>query len=343
MIIRSRAPVRIAFGGGGTDMSPYTEQKGGVVLSSTINKYVYVTLMPKDDPEIKIISADYKKSVVFSGINELHYDGDLDLIKAVIKRMQPDYGFELFLRSDIPPNTGLGSSGAVTVALIGAFNQLRKNKLNKHEIAELAYQIEDEELKNKGGRQDQYAASFGGLNWYEFKGFDFVRVNKIEITEDYLLELEKHLVLAFVSSRGESGNVQKILQEQQKLYSNEDKIKQLDRLKELALFSKEALEQGRLDDFGIILNQSWEEKKKLNPAMSTLKIDGAYSTAIQAGALGGRVTGAGGGGCMVFYCKSNKEQIVARELQKLGIHVIDFSFETGGLKTWTIKKEFREV
>src|SRR3989344_1628202 len=228
MLIRSRAPVRLSFAGGATDLSPYTEQKGGCVLSTTINKYVYGTLVPRYDENVRLMSADYKKTLVFYDVNEVKYDGDLDLMKAIAKLMKPKHGFELFLRSDMPPNTGVGSSGSVGVALVGLFNHLNSKKLNKYEIAEMAYKAEVEELKNVTGRQDAYAAAFGGFNFIEFKGNDFVRVIQLKISENTLLELQKHLVLAYIGSRGDSGQVQKMLVEQKDTYSEEEKIRTLD-------------------------------------------------------------------------------------------------------------------
>jgi D-glycero-alpha-D-manno-heptose-7-phosphate kinase len=230
------------------------------------------------------------------------------------------------------------------VALIGLFNHLRKeDKLNKHEIAELAHEIANKELGNKGGRQDEYAAAFGGINFIEFKGNDFVRVNPVKIKNDYLLELEKHLVLAFVGARGESGKIQELLAKQQQSYTKEEKMATLDKLKEFAKKMHFSLTEGKLDEFGKMIGESWKQKMQLNPNMTNEKIDHLYNTAIANGALGGRITGAGGGGCMIFYCKSNTEQIVAKKLEEAGARVIDFSFDKGGLQTWQVSKDDREA
>ncbi|MBI3032850.1 GHMP kinase [Candidatus Woesearchaeota archaeon] len=343
-IIRSRAPVRLSFGGGGTDLSPYTEEKGGAVISTTINKYVYGTLIPKQDKSIKIISTDYKKTYTFADINNIEYNGDLDLIKAVIKLMKPDFGFELFLRSDVPPNTGLGSSGSVAVAMIGLFNHLRtKDKLNSYEIAELAFKVENEEIKNKGGRQDQYAAAFGGFNFIEFKGNNFVRVSPVKIPHHSLLELEKHIVLAFVGKRLASGGMQELLMKEQQSHLKEEKQRHLDAIKQAAYDMYHALMSGKLDEFGRLLAKGWEEKKLLTPQATNSHIDELYDVGIKHGALGAKITGAGSGGCMMFYCKSNTEQIVANKLEEAGAKVVDFSFETSGLQTWELNREDREI
>ncbi len=342
MIIRSRAPVRLSFAGGGTDLSPFTENSGGCVLSTTINKYVYGTLIPRYDENISLMSADYKKSAVFYDLNGIEFTGDLDLMKAVIRLMKPNHGFELFLRGDIPPNTGVGGSGAVGVALVGLFNHLKEKKMNKYEIAETAYKAEIEELKHITGRQDAYAASFGGFNFIEFKGNDFVRVNPVRIKEDYLLELEKHLILAYIGTRGESGKVQKLLVEQKEGYKEEEKIRVLESKKELVHEMKMVLERGDVEGFGELLEKEWEWKKKLHPEMTNTRVDEIRDLALKNGAISGKTTGAGIGGHMLFYCKPNKEHIVVEALEKAGIRVVDFSFDNTGLKTWEINKEWKK-
>lgn len=338
IVIRSRAPLRIAFGGGGTDLAPYTEEKGGCVLNATINKYVYGTLQLRDDKKIKVISADYKKSSLYNDIEKLREDEDVDLIKAVIKRMDVNYGFELFVRSDVPPNTGLGSSASVAVAAIGLFNYFHKsNYLSCHEIAELAFRVEDENLGNIGGRQDQYAASYGGFNFFEFKGEDFVKINPLNLPEAILYELEKNLLLVYIGKREESGKIQKLLKRQQRSYREKEKRKYLDLMKKLAYQSYYALLQGKLSQFGKLLGSAWEAKKKLNPAVTNKYIDNLYNIALEKGALGGRVTGAGGGGHLIIYCRPNTEQEISRALRKAGAEIIDFSFEDKGLRVWEVK------
>jgi len=345
LIIRSRAPVRIAFGGGGTDLAPFCNDFGGCIISSTINKYIYVTLVPRDDNNVNIISVDYKRSLSFQNISEIKINGDIDLIKAVILRMKPGYGFDLLLRSDIPPNTGLGSSGSVAVAAIGAFNHLRKeDRLDNYDIAELAYKIESEDLNNAGGRQDQYAATFGGINFIQFNGDGLVKVIPVKIDKDYIYELEKHLVLAYVGARGASGEIQSILVDQQIKNTSEelsDKTKILLELKEICNDMYNALARGHLDYFGKLLDKSWEIKKSLSNKISNHSIDNIYMQVKESGAIGGKITGAGGGGCMVFFSKSNKEHLIVETLTKLGSQVIDFSFEMNGLVTWELEKKNR--
>lgn len=336
VVVRSRAPVRIAFGGGGTDLEPYISQIGGVVLNATINKYVYGTLELRNDRRVKIVAADYKKSSLYDDIKDLRRDSNIDLIKAVVKRMGVDYGFELFVRSDIPPNTGLGSSGAVAVAVIGLFNHFRKaDKLSRYEVAELAYQVEMEDLKNVTGRQDQYAAVFGGVNLFEFLGGDFVKVSAVNLSVGVKNELEKNLLLVYLGRRKESGDLQK--EWLRKSGAKGKSAAELDEIKRLAYESHQALMRFDLDNFGYLLGEAWELKKTINPEVSTPFVAKVYEEALRLGALGGRVAGSGGGGHMILYCRSNTEQEVARAVRKLGAEVVDFSFEDGGLQTWEVE------
>jgi D-glycero-alpha-D-manno-heptose-7-phosphate kinase len=339
MIIRSRAPVRISFGGGGTDLSPYCDKYGGLVLNTTINKYVYVTLIPnKESKKIEIISIDYRKTSEFNDINSMETDKDFELIQAVIRAMSPSCGFKLILRSDIPPNTGLGSSSSVAVALIGAFNQLLgSDGLHRHEIAELAYKVETEYLNNISGRQDQYASVYGGLNYIEFNKDDFVKVDTLKLDNSIFYELEKRIVLGFIEQRGTSGDIQKLLFSQTNLIDKN--IKVLNKTKDLCKQMYKALLEKRIRDFGLLLNESWEVKKALSDKISNSRIDRIYEIGLKAGALGGKLNGAGAGGCITFICDSDKEYAVEQALIEEGVKLIPFSFENLGLVTWTFNKE----
>jgi len=338
MIIRSRAPVRISFGGGGTDLSPYCDNYGGLALNTTINKYVYVTLIPNETNKMKLVSIDYRKTSEFNSINDIKFGDDFDLVKAVIKLMKPDYGFDLIIRSDIPPNTGLGSSGSVSVALIGAFNHLRtEDKLKVYQIAELAYKVESEILCNVSGRQDQYAAAYGGFNYIEFNKDDFVRVNKIEVDRSVKYELEKHLVLGFLGSRGKSGDIQKMLVDQ-KSSVREENTKILHDIKELCNKMYTSILNKDLDLFGDLLDRSWNNKRKLSDLISNDRIDTIYKIVKDVGVIGGKISGAGGGGCMIFFCESDKEHFVESKLVSLGVKLIPFSFDYTGLKTWSVHR-----
>ena len=188
MIIRSKAPLRISFAGGGTDVPPYPEERGGAVLSTTINKYAYATLIPRDDDTINVTSLDYDIVAKYHTDEKLFYDGELDLIKAVINNMGTTQGLDLFMHSDAPPGSGLGSSSTVVVALVGLFQKWLNRPLTHYDLAELAYKIERVDLKIKGGKQDQYAATFGGFNYIEFNAESTI-VNPLRIHRTVINEL----------------------------------------------------------------------------------------------------------------------------------------------------------
>ena len=185
MIYRSKAPLRISFAGGGTDVSPYFEEKGGMVLSTTIDKYAYASLIPREDDRINVKVLGYDISGSFSRKDALEYDGKMDLVKSVLKKMDPQSGCDLYLQSDVTPGSGLGSSSTMIVALLGVFSEWMELVMTDYEVAELAYKIEREELKIAGGKQDQYAAVFGGFNFIEFKR-DATIVNPLHIEPQLL-------------------------------------------------------------------------------------------------------------------------------------------------------------
>ena len=338
-VYRSRSPVRITFGGGGTDIYPYDKDYGGICLGATINKYVYATLNIRDDKKINIYSWDYKKQQNFNDRDEVSYNGEIDLLKAVINKMDPEYGFNLFIRSDISTNSGLGLSAAASVSTIGLFNHLRKkDRLTDHQIAELAFLVEEEELRNLGGRQDQYASVFGGINLFEFYGGNKVLINPTKAKQDYILELQKNLLIFYTGQRTKfSGDILRELKKQGS-FIDDNKIKQLDEIKEIALEMNHCLREGYLKKFGELIKTSWETKKKFNPKVTNDKIDDLVNIALENGAIGGRLMGAGGGGHLLFYCNSNKEQIIKQKLEEKGAKSIDFSFDFKGLQTWEIEE-----
>ncbi|MBU0761478.1 MAG: GHMP kinase [Candidatus Altiarchaeota archaeon] len=336
MIIKTRAPVRLSFGGGGTDVSPYTEDHGGCVLSAAINKYAWSTLELRRDKEIHLKDS-HSKEKAYNAYDDLRYGNKLDLLTAVVKDMNKrQKGLNLTLRGDVPPRSGLGSSASAFVSLIGAFNQLsRDRRLTDYEVAEKAYSLERFELGNRGGRQDQYASVFGGLNFIEFKGKDFVRVNPVRISRGNLLELEKNIVLVQVMDRQKSGD---IIVDQMKSYVNGKKevVEALHQVKVLAQEMNKSLRHGDLNRFGELLHQGWVQKKKFSPLISNREIDKIYSIARRNGAIGGKISGAGGGGHMIVYCDSGREENVVRAVTKAGGYVRSFSFDMEGLVTWEV-------
>lgn len=334
MIIRSKAPLRITFGGGGTDISPYPEERGGCVLSTTIDKYAYCTLATRKDRSVEVHSLDYDTIIKYHIDEGFQYDGKLDLVKAAIKVMEVKKGLDLFLHSSVPPGTGLGSSSTITVALVGALKHYLNLSLTEYEIAELAYHIEREELGIQGGKQDQYSASFGGFNFIEFLGKETI-VNPLRIKQEILNELEYRLMLCYT---GETRLSAGIIEDQTKGYveKREEVVRSLDETKALSINIKNALLLGRIDEFGSLLHEAWCSKKGFSTKITNPHIDELYEIARENGALGGKLLGAGGGGHLLFLCKFDKRHIVAEKLEKAGGKIVDFAFDFRGLQSWEL-------
>ena len=336
MIIRSKAPLRIGFGGGGTDISPYPEERGGMTLSTTIDRYTYATLITRGDKQITAKSLDYDTVINYHADREPHYNGELDLVKAATKVMGIEDGCELFLHSDAPVGSGLGTSSALVVALIGVLKHWKNIPLTLYETAELAYYIERIELQIKGGKQDQYAAAFGGFNFIEYSGAKTI-VNPLRIREDVLNELEYRLMLCYTGKRKLTAG---IIEEQISNYKEgkEEVIKSLDEVKELAIAMKNAILLGQIDEFGRLLHEGWCSKKRLSTKITDPNIDELYEVARENGAIGGKLLGAGGGGYLLLLCEFDKRHIVAEQLTRLGGQVTNASFNYAGLQTWEVSK-----
>lgn len=333
MIIRSRSPLRISFAGGGTDIPPYCHERGGAVVAATINKYSYATLETRQDKEIHIESVDFLKSLQFRNMNEITYDNNLDILKAVIKHLNTTgRGANIWMRSDVPLRSGLGASAAAFASMIGLFNHMRAERsMTDYEIAELAYKLEREELGIGGGYQDQYATVFGGLNFIEFN-HNGVRVNPMKLRKDHVLELEKHLVLVYTRDRQVQGDI--IEAEKKEWKEKSDVAEALDKTKGLAQEIRYALIKGDFIRFGELLHEAWETKKKHSSLISDKYINDIYDLAMRHGALGGKISGAGGGGFMFFYCEPNKEHKVIAALEAAGIRHVPSTFDFEGLQTW---------
>lgn len=335
MTIRSRAPLRISFAGGGTDVEPYPQKRGGVVLSATIDKYAYTTLIPRQDGEIRVESLDYDIVAKYHVDEKLPYNGELDLVKAVVRTLGAGNGLDLFLHTDAPPGSGLGSSSAMVVAMLGAFLRWLGRSMDEYAIARLAYQVERVELGVPGGWQDQFAATFGGFNLIEFQGADIV-VNPLRIKRATLNELQYRLLLCYTGQTRLSG---RILDRQIAAYQRqeEDVMAALDELKALTIAMKNALLQARLDDFGDLLHQEWQHKQRLAAGISTAAIDELYATGRQAGANGGKLLGAGGGGYLLFLCPFERRHRIAAALERAGGQVVPFNFDLRGLQVWEVE------
>jgi len=338
-MVRARAPLRLSFGGGGTDISPYADMRGGCVLNATISRYVYATLVPKSERSIGFRSFDYGTVVYFTEEEHFVFNGQMDLVKGVLKRFELDKlrseGFDLFVHADAPPGSGLGSSSTFTVALIGLFRELLGLPITPGGIAGLAFDIERNEIGIKGGRQDQYAAACGGFNFMEFHG-EQVIVTPLRLSDFVINELEYNLLLCSMGSR----ESQPIIDSQMESVKKEDAepLAAMDKTKEIAIEMKKALLLGDLDRFGDMLHEGWLQKKKMARGITTQHIDEVYAEALKAGALGGKITGAGGGGHMMLYCPFNKRHIVRERLTAMGARVIDFRFDATGMQTWRVYK-----
>jgi D-glycero-alpha-D-manno-heptose-7-phosphate kinase len=334
LIIRAKAPLRISFAGGGTDVPPYPEREGGCVLNATIDNFAWGSLRPRADDKIEIESADLDLSLSYTVDSEMTFDGQLDLAKAAILRLgaKNSHGFDVFLHSDAPPGSGLGSSSALMVGLVGLVKEFKNLPLTEYEIAHLAYVIERQDLGIQGGLQDQYASSFGGFNFIEFEK-DRVIVNPLRISKEVVNELEHNLLLCYTGTTRRSDH---IIEDQTRRYKdNEAKtVTALRQQKQLALDMKNVLLQHRLNDFGDLLHSAWEAKKNLSPKISSSVIDEMYEEARKQGALGGKMTGAGGGGYMLFYCLFERKHKVAAALRRLGAVTAEFAFDNHGLQTW---------
>jgi len=340
MIFRSKAPLRIGLAGGGTDVSPYSDQFGGAILNSTISLSACASIEPMDEKRIFIRAFDREEEQVFDVAEQLPIDGTLDLLKGVYNRVQKDHpmplsGFRLSTFVDAPAGSGLGTSSTLVVAVLGAFLEMLKIKMDEYAIAKYAYDIERNDLGLAGGKQDQYAATFGGVNFMEFYAGDKVIVNPLRIKPQYLYELENNLVLYFTSTSRESAA---IIKEQVKNVNekNEKSIEAMHHLKDQAKMMKEALLQGKLDEIGVILNYGFEQKRNMAANISNDAIEKVYAAAKQAGATGGKISGAGGGGFMIFYCPGNTRHAVIKTLNNFGGQVRDYSFTRHGLTTWAV-------
>jgi D-glycero-alpha-D-manno-heptose-7-phosphate kinase len=334
-IIRARVPVRVSYSGGGTDMSSYINELPAAVLSSTINKYCTASVIIREDEEIHIKSKDLDLEYSAKNYHEIRYGDDLDLIKASIKIMQPDYGFDLETFAEFDPGTGLGGSSAVVVSVLGALNYFRnEQQLDIYQLADLAYQVERIEMKIQGGWQDQYATAFGGFNWIEFRQNE-VLVNTIQLQRDTQLELEYNLMLFRLGNRRSSSSIQ-----EKHIYSIE-KSKNLSSFKamiQLAEKMRDALLKGQVKRFADFLHESWVLKQAMNKSVTNEFVEDIYNTARKLGALGGKLLGAGGSGYLLIYSSPLYQKKIKSVLERKGAVQELFKFSSTGLEVWSTKR-----
>jgi D-glycero-alpha-D-manno-heptose-7-phosphate kinase len=312
---------------------------GGAILNATVSLYAYANIEPVSEKTILLHAMDRHEEQQYDWCQELPIDGQLDLLKGVYNRIQkqygmPETGFKLSTFVDAPAGSGLGTSSTLVVAIVGAFAEMLRLPLGEYDIAYLAYEIERSDLKMAGGKQDQYAATFGGVNYMEFYG-DNVVVNPLRIKQQYLFELENNLVLYYTATSRESAKI--IEKQSQNVVSKQEKpIDAMHQLKRQAQLMKEALLKGRLHEIGDILDFGFQQKKQMAEGISNTLMDEIYEAAKKAGATGGKISGAGGGGFMTFYCPANTKYKVIEKLSTFGGFVKNYQFVDHGLTSWTI-------
>lgn len=340
MIIRSKAPLRLGLAGGGSDVSPYCDIYGGLVLNATINLYAYCTIEEVADNQITIYSYDSNTYKCYPLADHLDIDGEASLIKGVYNRVIKDFdltpsAFIITTYNDAPAGSGLGTSSTMVVCILKAFVEWKGLPLGDYEIAKLAYEIERKDLKLSGGKQDQYAASFGGFNFIEFLKDDIAIVNPLKIKRWIIDELESSMLLYFTGRSRESAA---IIDEQKKNteQGKKDAIEAMHRIKQSAIDTKLALLKGDINAFADILREAWENKKRMASHISNPMIQEAMDIALQAGAKAGKVSGAGGGGFIMFIVEPTRKKEVEHALKKLNGLVMPFNFSDGGAHGWKI-------
>ncbi len=343
MLYRSKAPFRLGIAGGGTDVSPYSDIYGGAVLNVTIDRFAHATIRPTDDGKIRLVHINDHIVMEYEAAASIPAEGALTLqcgiYNSIVRRFNggKPLSFELTTQMDVPSGSGLGTSSTLVVAILGAFVEWLKLPLGKYDIASLAYEIERIELGMAGGRQDQYAATFGGVNFMEFRDGERVIVNPLSLPDSTLNEWAMNTVLLFTNKRRESA---RIIEEQMANVkkNNNNSVEAMHKVKAEAFRIKNCLLRNDLRELGPALNTSWVNKKKMAGGISNDFIDNLYETTMAAGATGGKISGAGGGGFMFFYCPENTRYAVEEALTGLAIgEIYDFEFCKEGLTTWTVQ------
>lgn len=344
MVIRSRAPLRLGLAGGGTDVSPYCDEFGGAILNTTIGHYAYASIEPKDDGRVGFVSCDRGESAEYETNGPLEPDGCLDLLKYVhncaVRRFNGGrpLSVRVTTRVDVPSGSGLGGSSTLVVAVLKAYAECLNYPLDDYDLAHTAYVLEREEAGLQGGRQDQYAAAFGGFNFMEFGGNGRVLVNPLRIRESVASELEASLLLFYTGASRASAA---IIDEQAKNVEqgNTQAIEAMHQIKQEALRMKEALLRGDFELLHQVLRASWESKKRMASRIVNEKMEMLYQRALGAGAYCARISGAGGGGFMMFLTDPMRKDRVAEALRSCEDNGIVYGchFTSVGAQAWKVK------
>jgi D-glycero-alpha-D-manno-heptose-7-phosphate kinase len=343
----------VDFAGGWTDVPLFAKQVPGAVLNAAINLYSYVSISrvgkkearisrygykcneDQESRQITMYSADFDLYESASDVREIEYNGNIDLVKAAVKKLNVEYGLNIITRSDAPPGSGLGTSASMGVALIGALSRNLDRYFLPNEIAELAVKLETEELDIFSGKQDHYASALGGFSFMRFDG-EIVSSTPIKLSSDVILTLEKQSVLAYTGISRLSSNIHKHVIES---FHKKENISALKSLAQNAEDMKSALAMGNLVRFGNLLMENWKYQKQMHSSITNTQIDELFDIAVENGAYGGKACGAGGGGCLYFYCKDNTEHKVRKALENAGATVLNFNFDFNGMQTWESNAE----
>ena len=333
---RARAPVRISFGGGGSDLTHYfSSNDGGAVINTTISLYSHATLRIREDEHVIVRSLDLGETLQADDLPAaLAATSRFELIQALLRAVRPEFGFELFLHSDFPMSSGLGGSAVVSASILGCFNQFRRDKWDLHELAEIAYQAERHYCGIAGGWQDQYATVFGGFNFMEFS-MDQNIVHPLRIHPDTLLELEECLILCDTGTTHDSGDIHQDQRQQMAAAHVRDMV---ETSVQLSYEMRNDLLRGRLRQFGQSLDKAWQFKRQFSEKISSSRLDQIYAGAKSNGAIGGKLLGAGGGGFFLFYAPPYHKHQLITHLETSGLKILPFRFEPQGLQAWTVRE-----
>jgi D-glycero-alpha-D-manno-heptose-7-phosphate kinase len=333
VLARARAPVRISFGGGGSDLTYYFIDNPGLVLSTTIALFCHVTLIPRSDQSIKLHSEDLGTSEQYISLVELLQAPIKTLLNSVISVIKPSYGFDLYVRSDFPVGSGLGGSSAVATAIVAAFNEFRIDHWSTYEIAELSFHAERLCFGVAGGWQDQYASAFGGFNLIELDGTkNFVHPIRLDVAT--INELEECLILCDSRTKHDSGYLH---QQQREAMTQTNNVVSITQMVEVCREMHKHLIRGELKEFGLCLDRAWRLKRTFSSSVSNDNLDNIYNVAIEAGALGGKLLGAGAGGFFLFFVQPQYRQAVAQSLRNIKCTLSNFRFEAEGVASWRTK------
>jgi D-glycero-alpha-D-manno-heptose-7-phosphate kinase len=340
--VRARAPLRLGLAGGGTDLSPYCDQYGGAILNATIARYAYAHLSFRDDNRLCFSAHDVNQNDVVPIAAELPIDRGLLLHRGVHNRMMRDYlrgridAVNVTTTVDAPPGSGLGASSALVVALVEAYRTAFSLPLGRYDVARLAFEIERVDLGLAGGRQDQYSAAFGGVNFMEFLPGDRVIVNPLRVSSSYLCEFEASLIVCFTGQSRASA----IIQDQVRAATQNDPggMEAMHQLKADAVDMKQALLGGNIQHVAEVLNRSWQAKRRTSKLVSNARVDEIFELGLKSGAVAGKVSGAGGGGFLMFMTDPEHRYRLVTALNKSGVEATPVQFTEGGAEAWVISR-----